>query len=188
MKKSVIAVVVILGLAAIAALSLVGYRNKLVVANEDVTASWAQVDNVMQRRADLIPNLVNTVKGFAKQEKDIFVAVADARARLAGARTIPEKIDANRQVEGALARLLVVAERYPDLKSNQNFMALQDELTGTENRIAVERMRYNESVRLYNLRVQQFPSNVAASLFNFQKKDAYFQPAEGARAVPKVEF
>jgi LemA protein len=188
MKKVAIVLLVIVVLAGVAGAWLIGARNKLVVANENVTASWAQVDNVLQRRADLIPNLVATVKGYAKQEKDVFTQIAEARSKLAGARTIPEKIDANKQVDSALSRLLVIVERYPELKSNQNFMALQDELAGTENRIAVERMRYNESVRSYNLLVQQFPSGLAATLFHFEKKDAYFQPTEGARAAPKVDF
>lgn len=168
--------------------SVIGARNSLVNAEENITESWSQVENVLQRRNDLIPNLVNTVKGFAKQEKEIFTAVAEARAKLAGARTIPEKINANEQVGSALARLLVVVERYPELRSNQNFMALQDELSGTENRIAVERRRYNEQVRHYNVLVRRFPSNIAAGLFGFEKKDIYFEAAEDAKAVPQVQF
>jgi LemA protein len=179
------------GLALLALLvvgTLMGTRNSLVTADENITESWSQVENVLQRRNDLIPNLVNTVKGFAKQEKEIFIQVAEARAKLAGARTIPEKINANQEVGSALSRLLVVVERYPELKSNQNFMALQDELSGTENRIAVERRRYNEAVRHYNILVRRFPSNIAAGLFGFEKKDIYFEAAEDAKAVPKVEF
>ena len=183
---AIVAALIVVAL--IAGGSLVTMRNRLVTANEDVNAAWAQVDNVLQRRADLIPNLVNTVKGFAKQEKEVIGEVADARAQLGGARSVPEKIQANQRIDSALSRLLVVVERYPELRSNQNFMALQDELAGTENRIAVERKRYNESVRAYNLLVQQFPSSIAASLFNFQKKDAYFQPTPGAREVPQVKF
>jgi LemA protein len=165
---------------------LVSSRNSLVTADESVTASWSQVENVLQRRADLIPNLVETVKGYAKQEKDIFTAVAEARSKLMGARSIPDKISANQGLDSALARLLVVVEQYPQLKSNQNFLALQDELAGTENRIAVERKRYNDSVQAYNLQVRRFPSNIAARLFGFQKKDSYFEATEESKQNPKV--
>lgn len=189
MKKGLligIGAVVAVGLLAV--VSLVGARNGLVTADENIAASWSQVENVLQRRSDLIPNLVETVKGYAKQEQTVFTAIADARAKLAGAGSIPQKIDANRQLDGALARLLVVVERYPDLKSNANFQSLQDELSGTENRIAVERMRYNETVREYNVLVRRFPSNIAASLFGFEKKEIYFQAEEGAKQAPKVQF
>lgn len=188
MKKGLIVLIVIVGVLVFGAFTLIGSRNNLVSTDEAVTASWAQVENVLQRRADLIPNLVKTVQGYAKQEKDIFVQVAEARAKLAGAGSVREKISANQGLDSALARLLVLVERYPDLKSNQNFLALQDELSGTENRIAVERMRYNESVQAYNLQVRRFPSNVAAALFGFKTKDAYFEAAPEAQAVPKVEF
>lgn len=188
MKKGLIAVLVIVGLLVVVGGIVVSTRNNLVTQDEAVTAAWAQVENVLQRRSDLIPNLVETVKGYAKQEKEIFTAVAEARAKLAGARSIPEKISANQGLESALARLLVVVEQYPQLKSNQNFLALQDELSGTENRIAVERMRYNETVQAYNLAVRRFPSNVIAGFFGFQKKDAYFDAAPEAQAVPKVNF
>jgi LemA protein len=169
-------------------MTVIGARNGLVTADENVSTSWSQVENVMQRRADLIPNLVETVKGYAKQEKDIFIGVAEARAKLAGATSIPQKIDANRQLDSALSRLLVVVERYPELKSNQNFQSLQDELAGTENRISVERMRFNEAVKDYNIRVRSFPSNLAASFFGFAKKDIYFEASEGAKTAPKVQF
>jgi LemA protein len=188
MKKVFVVVGVLVGIVALGAVTMIGSRNGLITADENISTSWSQVENVMQRRADLVPNLVETVKGYAKQEKDIFIGVADARAKLAGAASIPDKIEANRQLDSALARLLVVVERYPDLKSNQNFQALQDELAGTENRIAVERMRYNEAVRDYNLRVRRFPSNLAASFFGFEKKDIYFEASEGAEAVPAVKF
>ena len=168
--------------------TLVSSRNSLVSADENVTVSWSQVENVLQRRNDLIPNLVNTVKGFAKQEKEIFTAVAEARAKLAGAQSIPQKIEANQQMGGALSRLLLIVEKYPELKSNQNFLSLQDELSGTENRIAVERGRYNESIRTYNVLVRRFPSNISAKIFGFEKKDAYFEAVEGAKAVPSVQF
>ena len=179
---------VVLGLVVLAAFSLVSARNGLVAADENVKTAWSQVENVMQRRSDLIPNLVETVKGYAKHENEVFTHVADARAKLAGASTIPQKIDANRQLDGALARLLVVVERYPELKANQNFQSLQDELAGTENRISVERMRFNEAVKDYNLRVRSFPSNIAASLFGFEKKDIYFEASEEAKTAPKVQF
>lgn len=188
MKKGLIVLAVLVGVLVIGSFAVIGLRNNLVTADEAVTASWAQVENVLQRRSDLIPNLVKTVQGYAKQEKEIFTQVAEARAKLAGAGTIPEKISASRGLDSALARLLVVVERYPDLKSNQNFMALQDELAGTENRISVERMRYNESVQAYNLNVRRFPGNIVAGLFGFQKKDAYFEATPESQAVPKVEF
>lgn len=188
MKKGLIVVAVLGAIVLLVAGTVIKVRNGLVVANETITASWAQVENVMQRRADLIPNLVETVKGIAKQEKDVFSAIADARARLAGARSINEKIEANRQIESALARLLVVVENYPQLKSNQNFLQLQDELAGTENRIAVERLRYNEAVKNFNTMVGVFPNNVIAGLFNFQRRDDYFEASESAKAVPKVNF
>ena len=188
MKKGLLAVIVVLVLIVLAGGSLVASRNALITADENVSTAWSQVENVLQRRSDLIPNLVATVKGYAKQEKDVFTAVADARAKLGGAQSIPDKISANRQLDGALSRLLVIAERYPDLKSNANFQSLQDELAGTENRIAVERMRYNDAVRDYNLDVRRFPSNIAARLFGFEKKDVYFEADAGAKAAPKVQF
>jgi LemA protein len=188
MKKVLVAIAVIAGVVVIGAMTLIGSRNGLVTADENISTAWSQVENVLQRRSDLIPNLVETVKGYAKQEKEIFTGIAEARAKLAGASTIPQKIDANRQLDSALSRLLVVVERYPELKSNQNFQSLQDELAGTENRIAVERMRFNEAVRDYNLRVRRFPSSLAAAMFGFEKKDIYFEAAEGAKAAPKVAF
>lgn len=165
-----------------------GARNSLVTERESVNAAWAQVDVALQRRADLIPNLVETVKGFAKQEQAVIKEVTDARAALGGARTPQEKIQANTQLDGALGRLLVVVENYPQLKSNENFLRLQDELAGTENRIAVERRKYNETVQKYNTDIELFPNNIAASLFGFQRNDAYFKTEPGARATPKVSF
>jgi LemA protein len=189
MKKGIlIGLGVVVAVVLIVGSTVVGYRNRFVTGDEAVNAAWAQVDNVLQRRNDLIPNLVATVKGYAKQEKDIFVQIAEARAKMAGARNIPEKIGASQQMDSALARLLVVVEQYPQLKSNQNFMALQDELAGTENRIAVERMRYNETVQAFNVMVRTFPGNVLAGIFGFTKKDAYLKTAEEAKQVPKVEF
>lgn len=165
-----------------------GSRNQLVTEREAVNAAWAQVDVALQRRADLIPNLVETVKGFAKQEQAVIKEVTDARAALGGARTPQDKIAANGQLDTALSRLLVVVENYPQLRSNENFLRLQDELAGTENRIAVERRKYNETVQKYNTDIALFPNNVAASLFGFQRDDAYFKTEPGARVAPKVAF
>jgi LemA protein len=162
--------------------------NDLYAQREAINAQWAQVDVALQRRADLIPNLVETVKGYAKQEKDIMEAVANARAGLLNARTPQEKIEANGRLDTALGRLLLVVENYPNLKSNENFLRLQDELAGTENRIAVERRRYNEGVQRYNTNIGLFPSNLFASMFGFQRNDAYFKTEPAARAVPKVAF
>lgn len=188
MKKGLIVGLGVVGALLVFGLWIAGLRNKLVTANENITVSWSQVENVLQRRADLIPNLVNTVKGYAKQEREIFTQVAEARAKLAGADTVRGKIAANQNLESALSRLLLIVERYPDLKSNQNFQALQDELAGTENRIAVERKRYNDAVYGYNVLVQRFPSNMAARMFGFVKRDEYFRAAEPAKAVPTVAF
>jgi len=165
----------------------VGIRNELVTQREGIKGAWAQVDNALQRRADLLPNLVETVKGFAKQEQDVFGKIAEARSAMAGARTPAERMAANSQVESALGRLLVVTENYPDLKSNQNFMRLQDELSGTENRIARERQRYNEAVQDYNKAIQIFPKNLVASLFSFTE-EAYFKTDPAKREVPQVKF
>ena len=162
--------------------------NNLVTLNESIEGSWAQVENVLQRRYDLIPNLVNTVKGYAKHEKSLLEEVTRLRSQWGAAKSADQKIAASQGLEGALSRLMVVVERYPDLKANQNFLKLQDELAGTENRIAVERMRYNEVVRSYNITTRRFPSNIIAGMFGFEKKDVYFEAAEGAKAVPKVEF
>ena len=167
---------------------LVTSRNELVTEREQVTGAFSQVDVAMQRRADLIPNLVESVKGFAKQEQTVIQSVADARAALGGARTPSEKIAANGQIDSALSRLLVVVENYPNLKSNENFLRLQDELAGTENRMAVERRKYNETVQRYNTDIELFPKNIAASMFGFQRNDAYFKAEAAAKEAPKVKF
>ncbi len=167
---------------------LVGSRNSLVTQRNEIDARWAQVDNDMKRRADLIPNLVETVKGFAKQEQTVIGEVTKARAALLGAGSKQDEISANNQLSGAIGRLLVLQENYPQLKSNENFLRLQDELAGTENRIAVDRRDYNEAIRRYNTDVELFPRNVAASLFGFKKDDAYFKATEEEKKVPSVKF
>jgi LemA protein len=161
--------------------------NTLVGKSESVDSSWAQVQNVLQRRADLIPNLVSTVKGYAAHEKEIFENVAAARAKLAGAKTPSEASAANGQLDSALSRLLVIAENYPQLKASESFVRLQDELAGTENRIAVERKRYNDDVRDFNATIKRFPSNMVAGLLSFHNKD-YFQADAKAQQVPDVKF
>lgn len=186
-RNLLIAVVVVI-LIAFSMYSFVkGTYNTFVSLDEAVKASWAQVENQLQRRYDLIPNLVETVKGFASQEKEVFIGVTEARSKVAGAASIPDKIKANNELSGALSRLLLVVERYPDIKSNQNFIRLQDELAGTENRIAVERRRYNEAVRTFNVKIRSFPQNLFAGMFGFTKA-AFFEVPEAAKAVPKVKF
>ena len=166
----------------------VGIRNQLVTDRESINAAWAQVDVALERRADLIPNLVETVKGYAAHEKGVIQAVADARAALVSGRSPQEKIQANTQLDSALSRLLVVVENYPQLRANENFLRLQDELAGTENRIAVERRKYNEAVQKYNTEIELFPGNVVASLGGFTRNDAYFRTEPGARTAPAVKF
>jgi LemA protein len=187
-KTAIIAVVVVLLIVFMFFSQYVGVRNTLVTKNESVKAAWSQVDIVLQRRADLIPNLVETVKGYAKQEQTVFGDIAKARSALLSAGTPQQKIAANQQLDGALGRLLVVVENYPQLKSNENFLRLQDELAGTENRIAVERRRYNETLQDYNTYLQKFPNNMIAGWSGFKPNDAYFQAAEGSRQAPKVNF
>ena len=175
----------------------VGINNQLVRADQDVNEKWAQVQNVYQRRADLIPNLVETVKGFATQERTVLTEVTQARASATGVRLTPEALNdpkalerfqaAQNQLSGALSRLLVTVERYPELKSNQNFLALQTELAGTENRIAVERRRFNDTVREYNTRLRLFPGSLVASFRGFAPK-AFFEAAPDAATPPKVRF
>jgi LemA protein len=188
MKRAWMALVLV-GVAALAAgLMYIGRRNEMVVKSQAVEAQWHQVDVDLQRRADLIPNLVETVKGYAAQEQTVFGDIAKARSALLGAQTPQERIAANGQLEGALGRLLAIAENYPQLKSNENFLRLQDELAGTENRIAVERRRYNQAVQDYNTYIGLFPNNVFAGWAGFKANNAYFSATDTGREVPKVEF
>ncbi|HTP69035.1 MAG TPA: LemA family protein [Dongiaceae bacterium] len=188
MKAAILILVVLLIIAFICGSAYFSRRNQMATKREAVNAAWAQVDVVLQRRADLIPNLVQTVKGYAVQEQTVFGDIAAARAALVGAKTPQDKIAANGQLDSALSRLLVIVENYPQLKSDQNFMRLQDELAGTENRIAVERRRYNEAVQDYNTYIVLFPNSLVASIGGFTRNDAYFKTEEGARQAPKVNF
>ena len=188
MSKFAIAAITIAVLILLSAGKYINVKNTLVQKNEGVKAAWSQVDIVLQRRADLIPNLVETVKGYAKQEQTVFGDIAKARSALLSAGTPQQKIAANGQLDGALGRLLLIVENYPQLKSNENFLRLQDELAGTENRIAVERKRYNDTLRDYNTYVQQFPNSLFAPGMGFKPNNAYFEASEASRVVPKVNF
>jgi len=187
-KIALIAIAVLLLLAFVVGGQFISMRNNLVTEREAVTSQWSDVDVALQRRADLIPNLVSTVGAFAKHETEVFKDIADARARLAGGRTPGEKIQANQQLDSAISRLLVIAENYPALKSNENFLQLQDELAGTENRIAVERRKYNEALQRYNTSIDLFPNSLVAGMSGLTRNDAYFQTEPGARTAPKVQF
>src|SRR5215831_1889477 len=166
---------------------LVGNYNKLVTEREAVNQKWAQVDNQLQRRASLIGNLVETVKGTAIQEQTVFGQIADARAKMAGAKTTEQSIAAGQAMDTAIGRLLVVVENYPQLKSNEAFTQLMDELAGTENRLATERQRYNQEVQTYDVMIKRFPTSVYAGIFGF-KEAPYYQIPEAARETPKVDF
>jgi len=197
MNKALIAVLVIVGIVVIGVMFVAGIYNGLVRSEEGVTEAWAQVENVYQRRADLIPNLVETVKGYAAHESGTFQAVVEARAKATqmklepGDLSDPAKLQAFQEAQaslgGALSRLLLVVENYPDLKANQNFLALQSQLEGTENRIAVERRRFNMAARVYNTKIRQVPAALFARIFGFDKK-AYFEAEEGSEQVPTVKF
>lgn len=188
-KPWLIAVIVIVLVVLATASSFTGRYNNMVRMREAVKQSWAQVDVNIQRRADLIPNLVSTVQGFAKQEQKVIGEVTSARAALGGARTPTETMQANNQLDGALSRLLVVVENYPQLRSNQNFLALQDELTGTENRIAVSRRQYNLAIQQYDAYIGTFPNNVVAHFGGMTYNNDYFQTSAANRAAPpKVSF
>jgi LemA protein len=188
MSKGLIVIGILVLIVVVAFGQYVGVRNTLVTKNEAVKASWSQVDIVLQRRADLIPNLVETVKGYAQQEQTVFGDIAKARSALLAAGSPQDKIAANQQLDGALGRLLLIVENYPQLKSNENFLRLQDELAGTENRIAVERKRYNDTLQDYNTYVQKFPNNIYAGWAGFKSNEAYFAATEQSRQVPKVNF
>jgi LemA protein len=188
MKRAWMAVA-LLGVAALGiGLMYVGRRNEMVTKSQAVDAQWHQVDVDLQRRADLIPNLVQTVKGYAAQEQTVFGDIAKARSALLSAQSPAERIAANTQLEGSLGRLLAIVENYPQLKSNENFLRLQDELAGTENRIAVERRRYNLAVQDYNTYIALFPNNIFAGWAGFKANNAYFSATDSGREVPKVEF
>src|SRR5438128_9924202 len=197
MRAGLVALAVVVVLVVGVVVWAIGVQNRLVGLEQDVNEKWAQVQNVYQRRADLIPNLVETVKGFAAQEKGVLEAVTQARASAGSIKATPELLndpaafkkfqDAQNQLGGALSRLLVTVERYPELKSNQNFLALQSQLEGTENRITVERMRFNEAVKDYNTRLRLFPGSIVAGIRGFKEK-AFFEAAPGSEQVPKVKF
>jgi LemA protein len=191
MKPVWIVVGVILGAIVLVAVvvggTFVSKWNQLVTMDTDIKAKWAQVDNQLQRRNDLIPNLVETVKGFAAQEKSIMESIANARAKMAGAGSVQDRIAASNELSSALGRLLVVVENYPQLKSNVTFTRLMDELAGTENRLSVERKRYNDSVQIYNTTIRQFPDNIIAPMLGF-KEQPFFQVPEAARQAPQVKF
>jgi LemA protein len=188
MKKGTIALIVIALVVLLVGGMYVSSRNEMVRKNEAVKSAWSQVDVVLQRRADLIPNLVETVKGFAAQEQTVFHDIASARSALLGAQTPAQKIAANGQLDGALGRLLLIVENYPQLKSNENFLRLQDELAGTENRIAVERKRYNDTLQDYNTYIGLFPNDLFAKWAGFQRNNDYFAASESSRQAPKVQF
>lgn len=196
MKKGLIALLVTGGLILIAFFSLRGMYNNMVSYQEKVTSQWANVETAYQRRADLVPNLVNTVKGYANFEKETLTEVIEARSQATGINVNAENLNpaqiqkfqqAQQKLSSALSRLLVTVERYPDLKASQNFLALQSQLEGTENRISVERRRFNEAVRAYNTYIRKFPQTIIANMSGFEKK-GYFQSDEGASKAPEVKF
>ena len=187
MSKKGIIIAIIVGLVVILGIALISANNNLVSMEAEVDAALANIDTNLQRRADLIPNLVNTVKGYAAHEQAALDSVTEARAKLAGASTVEEKAAADNELTAAVNNLLLVVENYPDLKASANFTQLADELAGTENRIATARRDYNEAVQTYNAAIRTFPKSLVASMFGFAPK-AYFQASEGAQNVPNVEF
>lgn len=187
MKKSSIILLVVIGVIVLIIAMLAGSYNGLVSKQEDVNTKLANLDVMLQRRADLIPNLVNTVKGYTTHETEIINSITDARAKLVGSSTVEEKLEANQELTTALNGLMVIVENYPDLKSSENFIQLSDELAGTENRIATARRDYNEAVKIYNTAIKKFPTNIIASTFGFEQS-VYFEGSEQIQDVPVVEF
>ena len=187
MKKSTIVIIVVVVILIAIIAGLVSSYNGVVSLSEEVDNKFATIDTMLQRRADLIPNLVNTVKGYTNQEQAVIDSVTDARAKLAGANSVGEKANADRELTSALNNLLVVVENYPDLKSSQNFINLSDELAGTENRIATARKDYNDAVKKYNTKIKRFPTNIVSGMFGYGEKE-YFQASEGSEEVPTVDF
>lgn len=187
MKKSSIVIIVVIAIIVILAIVLIANYNSIISVSEEVDNKFSTIDTQLQRRADLIPNLVNTVKGYTQQEQSVIQSVTDARAKLAGASGVAEKAEANQELTSALNNLLVVVENYPDLKSSQNFIQLQDELAGTENRIATARKDYNDAVKEYNLKIKRFPTVIIAGMFGYGEKE-YFEAEEGSEEVPNVQF
>lgn len=187
MKKSTIAIIVVVVILIAIIAGLVSSYNGVVSLSEEVDNKFATIDTMLQRRADLIPNLVNTVKGYTNQEQAVIDSVTDARAKLAGANSVEEKANADQELTSALNNLLVVIENYPDLKSSQNFINLSDELAGTENRIATARKDYNDAVKEYNTKIKRFPTNIVSGMFGYGEKE-YFQASEGSEEVPTVDF
>lgn len=186
-RRWIAPVAIIIILVAIGAFWFIGQQNSIIRLEENIDGAWSEVENQLQRRSDLIPNLVATVRGFAEQEEQIFTEIADARARLAGAGSVGETAESYEELQGALSRLLVVVENYPQLQSNENFIRLQDELAGTENRIAVARQRYNSTVQEFNTRIRLFPTRIVANRLGLNQRE-YFEISEAAREVPRVDF
>ena len=187
MKKSTIVIIVVVVILVAIIAGLVSNYNGVVSLSEEVDNKFATIDTMLQRRADLIPNLVNTVNGYTNQEQAVIDSVTDARAKLAGANSVGEKANADQELSTALSNLLVVVENYPDLKSSQNFINLSDELAGTENRIATARKDYNDAVKEYNTKIKRFPTNIVSGMFGYGEKE-YFQASEGSEEVPTVDF
>lgn len=187
MKRKSIIIIVVIALIAAIVMALIGGYNGLVGLEEQTNTAYADIQVQLQRRSDLIPNLVNTVKGYAAHETEVYEAVSDARAKLAGATTVAETSEASGELSSALSRLLAISEAYPELKANENFLSLQDELAGTENRIGVARKDYNDTVQKYNVKIRSFPTSIFAGMLGFEKKEL-FEAEAGAQSAPNVNF